>query len=155
MKPKNILTIGLLLFVAASLAALVVNRLRHGVPDEFAPEGITVCYFHGNKRCPSCRSIEACTKEAMATGFAEQLKDERLYFQIVNFDRPANEQFKKECSAQPIVVLLEMRGGKQTRRKDIPEVWEFVGDKPALVAFVREQVEAFLEESNRQPKQAG
>jgi hypothetical protein len=138
----------LLLFVAASIVVLTVKSLRQGPQAAAAQQQrdrTIAYYFHGKVRCPTCESIEAYAHEAVSGGFAAELGDGRIDWQVVDFEQPGNEHFAKDFElAAPSVVLVEIRGGACKRWKNLPEVWELVGDKPAFVAFVQKEVRAFL-----------
>lgn len=153
MSIKNACTIALLLFVAASIVVLTVNSLRPS-PQTAAAEDqrdrLIAYYFHGKVRCPTCKNIEAYAHEAVAGGFAAELGDGQIEWKVVDFEQPENEHFAKDFElAAPSVVLVEMRGGARKRWKNLPEVWELVGDKPAFLAFVQKEVRTFLDESKK------
>jgi len=151
-KSKALVNIVLLGFIAVSVVVLAAKQFRRAAPGpgaaaNAAPKGDTVVayYFHGKTRCPTCQSIEAYAHEAVQSGFADQLTAGTLEWQVVNFDEPANEHFQKDYElAAPSVVLVRFRGGKQTDWKNLPEVWELVGDKKAFVEFVTKSVREFL-----------
>jgi hypothetical protein len=148
---KTVVTSVLLLFVAASVVALAVKNLRPGpqpAAAEVQRDGVTVYYFHGKMRCPTCQSIEAYAHEAVSSAFANELKDGRIEWKVVDFEQPENEHFAKDFElAVSSVVLVETRGGARKNWKNLPEVWELVGDKPAFIAFVQKEVRAFLNPS--------
>lgn len=166
MSPKNAATFALLMFVAASLVVLTVKSLRQPpqnvtsagqspaggtstdvVRDEpTLTDGVAAYYMHGNVRCPTCMNIEKYAHEAVTTGFAEELKSGNLQWRVVNYEQPGNEHWATEFElAAPSVVLVKMSGGTQTHWKNLPEVWELVGDKPAFVAFVQKEVRELLD----------
>jgi len=163
MSPKNAVTTALLLFVAASILVLTVKSLRqnssasdgrpaaesNGVAPS-RPDRLIAYYFHGKVRCPTCQSIEAYAHETVAASFADELKDGRIEWRVVDFETPATEHFAKDYNlVAPSVVLVEMRGGAQKRWKNLPEVWELVGDKPAFIAFVQKEIRAFLDAAEK------
>ena len=156
MKPKTVITVVLLVFVAASVVVLAAKSLRPK-PQESGPQppaaqppddGVIAYYFHGNMRCPTCRSIEAYAHEAVKSGFAEDLAEGRLQWRVVNYEEPENEHFATDYElVAPTVVLVEISGGSQKEWKNLPEVWELIGEKPAFIAFVQQNVRAMLEGS--------
>jgi len=151
MKPKTVVTVVLLLFVAASVVVLAARSFgpkpQQGGPQP-PDDGVVAYYFHGNTRCPTCRSIEEYAHEAVQTGFAKELADGRLRWQVVNYEEPENEHFATDYElVAPTVLLAEIRGGSQIDWKNLPEVWELVGEKPAFIAFVQQNVRAMLEGS--------
>ena len=53
-------------------------------------------YFHGTQRCVTCRSIEENTKELLESKFAEQLKDNTIVLNVVDFSKPENESLAEK-----------------------------------------------------------
>jgi len=167
MKLKSVVTIGLLLFVAASVVVLVVKSLRQDAEpaigdtsaleapaDTVEPEpvrdGLIAYYFHGNTRCPTCESIESYAHEAVEAGFPEQLADGGLNWRVINYEAPGNQHFATDYGiVAPTVVLVEMSEGSQTDWKNLDRVWELVmGEKDAFVEYVRTETRAMLENSS-------
>ena len=148
MKMKNICTGALLMFVAVNIVVLIVKGLRPGIPAVTADDRsdrLIVYYFHRKARCPPCRNIEVYSHEAVATSFPAEVGDSRIEWKVVDFEEPENQCFVEDFELlAPSVVLVEMRGGVRKRWKSLPEVWELVGDKPAFIAFVQKEVQAFL-----------
>ena len=94
--------------------------------------------------------------EAVTGGFTTEVKDGRIEWKVVDFTEPEYAHFVKDFDlAAPSVVLVEMQGGGRKSWKNLPEVWELIGDRPALIEFVRKEVRAFLDKSkNAQTKTA-
>ena len=104
-------------------------------------------YFHTSFRCPSCRKIETWSREAIQTGFAPALKDGRLEWRMVNVEKPEHAHFVKDYQLYTkSLVLVAMHDGKQVRWKNLPRVWELLGDKRAFLTYVHDEVRAFLQE---------
>ena len=102
MNPKRMLTALLLIFVAGSLAYMVVRENSTEKTTASAPfEGpagtvqaggdssgqdgaqkatpcLVVYYFHGQVRCPTCRKLESYAEEAIKTCFADELASGRI-----------------------------------------------------------------------------
>ncbi len=166
---KEAITNSLLMFVAATCVVLIVKalpqaqptteavagsnsksndaaaqRTSSGAPTLAMQDGIKVYYLHGNIRCPTCRSIESNAKEAVETGFADQLAAGRIEWGVVNYETPGNEHFATDYEVvAPTVVLVKYVGGQQVTWKALPEVWEHVGDDAALVDFVQQSLREF------------
>jgi len=147
MSAKNILAVVLLLFVAASLVVVAVNRGRdEGTDTAPLPDGVTVYYFHSKTRCPTCRSIESLAHEAVTGGFADSLKAGRVKWLVVNYELPGNEHFVDRYHlVAPIVVLVRSEGGEVKQWKELPRVWELVDDRDAFTEYVREETRSYLE----------
>jgi hypothetical protein len=112
---------------------------------ETVSDGLVVYYFHSNVRCPTCRSIEAQAEEAVKTHFASQLRNGNVVWKIANYEeasgKPLAEKFKIQM---PVVVLAKMKDGKIDKWNRLDKVWALVGDKPAFIKYVREEVERML-----------
>ncbi len=169
MKTKAIVTTVLLAFVAASVIYLVVKETtgqpatsgqsastsvpqseETGTPEvaQTAKAGpkLVAYYFHGNVRCVTCRTIEAYAQEAVETGFPQALKDGHLQFRVVNVEEPANEHFVQDYQLTTrSVVLVQFADGKQEQWKNLPRVWELVGDKEAFLKYVQDETRSYLE----------
>ncbi len=155
MKPKAIITAVLLLFVAISVVALIVKQSsdppeagtdRDAVTSGQLPDDrLIVYYFHGNMRCPTCNTLEAYSKEAVETLFAEELESGRVEFQVVNYDETWNEHVLTDYDLSfQSLVLVEMKDGKEARFTNLDKIWELVGDKSAYFEYVRNEIDAYL-----------
>jgi hypothetical protein len=168
MNAKKVLTISLLMFVAACIAVVTVKALRPAPqpqpaaagtlasaanvnrPESSAPEGgaVIAYYFHGNVRCPTCRSIEAYAHEAVETGFADQLASGRLTWKVVNYEAAGNEHFAEDYKVIfPTVVLVRTSGASEKEWKNLDRVWELVDDKDAFLEYVRSETATMLKKT--------
>jgi hypothetical protein len=151
-----------LLFVGVSVTYLVVNEARdrggataqqeQPADAQTADAGaedvskVTVYYFHGTKRCQTCRKIEAYANEAVTAGFAKELEEGDMEWQTVNVDEPENEHFIEDYElVTRSVVLVETLGGEQQKWVNLDKVWELVGDKPKFVEYVTGNLSDFME----------
>jgi len=150
MSLKEALTNSLLMFVAATCVVLIVKAVaptQQAVqqPTVAARDGYKVYYLHGNFRCPTCRTIEATAQEAVETGFADELKNGQIQWQVINYESSGNEHYAKDYEVvAPTVVLAKYEAGEQTVWKALPEVWELVNDKPAFIGFVQNSLREFM-----------
>lgn len=106
---------------------------------------LIVYYFHGTQRCSNCIKIETYTKEAIDSAFSTQLKDSTIVWRLVNTDEDANKHFRDDYQLfTKSVVLSDLNDGKQVRWKNLDKIWEYLGDKAAFQAYIREEVTADL-----------
>jgi len=106
-----------------------------------------VYYFHGRKRCSSCRTIEMYTHDAILDYFPAELESDRMEWRIVNFANPKNKHFKDDFELYTqSVVLVEMEGNEMVRWKNLKDVWRLIRNKDAYYEYIREEVSAFLTE---------
>lgn len=155
MKLKTVISTVLLLFVAISLVALIVKQTGDTPPAITSQQPLTneqsqndrliVYYFHGNKRCPTCNTLEAYSKEAVEICFPSELESGRIEWQTVNYDKPRNEHFLTDyhLSFQSL-VLVDMKDGKETGYKNLEKIWDLVGNKEEFITYVQNETADFM-----------
>ena len=116
-----------------------------------ADSGATVViayYFHGTRRCPTCKKLEAYSQEAIETGFAEQLESGALQWRPVNTDEEGYEHFIQDYQLYTkSVVLSRVNGDKELDWKNLDKIWTLVrGDKEAYLKYIQDEVTAFMGE---------
>jgi len=109
---------------------------------------VVAYYFHGTRRCVTCKKLEAYSKEAIEAGFAEQLESGAIQWKPVNVDEEGNEHFTKDYQLYTkSVILSEMRGDKEVKWKNLDKIWTLVrGDKEAYLKYIQDEVTAFMGE---------
>ncbi|MDO9256993.1 MAG: nitrophenyl compound nitroreductase subunit ArsF family protein [Bacteroidales bacterium] len=97
------------------LLASILLLLVTGTVLAQKPTKLKIVYFHSERRCPTCISIEDNTKKTLNTYFANQLKDGSITLQILNVEEEKNlkmvEKYKAEGSS---LFLTKVRGSKET-----------------------------------------
>jgi len=161
MRPKTIATGLLLAFVALSIGVLVGKELRPGAtrPAGVAPPAsrtaqakagipaprVIAYYFHGTARCVTCKKIEAFAREAIGESFPDAIKDGRLEVRSVDYEEPENEHFLDDYRLPSLsLVLVDPRMKGPSSWKILQGVWQLNDDKPAFVAYVKDEVGKFL-----------
>ena len=139
----------LLLMLLAVIFCLPVahadNATAKKAPTEQSKSFIAAYYFHGNFRCPTCRKMEQYSREGIEQHFAAQLKSGKLVFQPINIDEPENQHFVQDYQlVTKSLVLVKYENGKQTAWKNLPAIWQNVGNQAAFFSYVKKEVEAYL-----------
>ena len=106
-----------------------------------APQTV-VYYFHGTNRCQTCRTIEAYADEAVKAAFGPELASGQLLWQPLNVDESANEHFTKDYQLYTRSLVV-VDGSNPKRFKNLDKVWQLVGDKPAFMRYVQDEIRAF------------
>ncbi len=154
MTAKRIVTGALLLFVAASLGFVVFRKAdatgtgaaSPAVEANAIPRKLVATYFHGTKRCNTCRAIESMAKEAIETGFPEALMSGVLEWREVNTDEPADDHYYADYGLTgSSLVLVDFRDGRPARFKVLGKVWDLVADRPAFEEYVQGETRSWLE----------
>ena len=158
MNAKTLLSAALLLFVAVAVVIIVVgksddeptesNTAQTAVIADLPGDGLVAYYFHGEKRCPTCRSIEAYAHEATEMGFHDELASGRVKWQVVDYQAPANAHFATDYEiVAPTVVLVRTTNGEATDWRNLSRVWDLVGEKDAFVDYVQTEARQMLNSS--------
>ena len=77
---------------------------------------IEVLDFHSTHRCMTCNAIEANTKYTLNTYFAQELKDDKITFRVINVDEKENEKIAEKFDASGTSLILNViKKGKETQ----------------------------------------
>jgi hypothetical protein len=150
---KRGLTVGLLLFVAASIATPIVRHVtaaRHAAAGDAAParpDALVVYYFRANTRCAACRTLEACSRAIVEDHFSADTADGHMEWRAIDYQSPGNEHWLADYQLLTGgIVLVQFRDGRPTRWKALTETWNMTGDRKALAQHVEGAIIAFRKE---------
>jgi len=117
-------------------------------PADSGASVVIAYYFHGTRRCPTCKKLEAYSQEAIETGFAGQLESGALKWRPVNIDEEGNEHFVQDYQLYTkSVILSKVKGEKEITWKNLDKIWTLVrGDKEAYLKYIQDEVTAFMGE---------
>ena len=77
---------------------------------------IEVLDFHSTHRCMTCNAIEANTKYTLDTYFSNELKANKITFQVINVDEKENEKIAEKFEASGTALILNViKTGKETK----------------------------------------
>jgi len=148
---KRIFTGVLLAFVAVSIGYLIRDGVRGSGDGPVATTGAgeghvtVVYYFHGTRRCHTCRTIEALTREAVESAYSAELADGAVEIRTVNVDEPENEHFVADYElSMRSVVLVEIVDGVEKRWQRLDDVWQLVDDRDAFVDYIIDNADGFV-----------
>jgi hypothetical protein len=111
-------------------------------------DGIIATYFHGDRRCATCRKLEAYSREALETGFAEELGESTLVWRTVNYDRAENKHYLKDYGLfTKALILSRVAGGEEVGWKNLDKIWKLVGNKDNFIKYVQGETRQFIESS--------
>ncbi len=161
MKRKTIYLLSLLLLMAVIVIAgneatedRVVDSMKADSASSMTTEGsdqFVVYYLHGNRRCMTCRKMEAYSKEAVATGFAAQLKDSSIIWQVVNFEEEGNEHFVKDYQLySKSLIVSKLHDGKEIEWKNLDKIWKLVRNKEQFITYVQTEVKDFMKPAEKE-----
>lgn len=102
-------------------------------------------YFLTNVRCPSCLTIERLTEKTIKAEFAKQLAAGLLQWRTINIDGEGNFHYVKDYKLYTkSVIISEVANGEEVRWKNLPKVWEFLGNKERFSKYLKDEMTAFM-----------
>lgn len=143
---KRAIALLLLLFVAGSVGAMLYRESKLDPPpnapahnaEKSVVAGITtVYYFHGDRRCVTCKKIEELTRNALSLNFGHEMETGTVLFRSVNLDEPENEHFVQDFGLDSKIVVIQ----KGDKFEKLPEVWTLVKNPEKFTAYIRQGVE--------------
>ena len=131
--------------VSAETGEVAVTASAASDDSTTGDPGVVLYYFHGARRCKTCRSIEAYTQEALERKFGDELQAGALRWEVVNTDEPANAHFVKDFSlVSSSLVLVETDGSTVVRHEVLQEAWTLVRDESRFMQYVQRSVHGYL-----------
>jgi len=115
--------------------------------QDTSSEMVFASYLHGNRRCLTCRKLEAYSEEALRTAFQKELEDSTLIWRTVNYDQKENEHYLKDYNLYTkALVLSRVEDGSEVEWKNLDKIWKLVGDKEEFLKYVKNETRAFLDQ---------
>ena len=150
MTPIAILAIitvaGLALGGSAETSEVSTSESAVGKDSTGTKPEVVLYYFHGTRRCNTCRTIESYAQEAVEGNFKDALEAGTLNWTVLNTDESENAHFVKDFAlVSSSLVLVEVDGGEVVRHQVLQEAWTLVRDKPGFIEYVQKSVGEYLE----------
>ena len=148
---KRTVTLILWGFVLLSLAVLAFKQMKQKSPQTQSSQktdsqsAIIVTYFYNNIRCPSCKKIEALTRESLRENFTGELDSGGLLWQLVNMDEPENQHYIKDYGLHTKSVVVSTGQGNKKRWKNLDQVWNLLGNEEGFKRYIQGEVTAFMQ----------
>ncbi|GBC60011.1 hypothetical protein DENIS_0953 [Desulfonema ishimotonii] len=106
---------------------------------------LIVYYFHGKRRCTTCKKLEAYAREALEKSFSGEVRDGRIEWRITDISTPENSHFVKDFGlVSQSLVLVRQEAGKQGGWKNLDQIWMKVRDKEDYIDYVSENIRQFM-----------
>ena len=102
---------------------------------------VVAMYFHRTQRCPTCLKMGSYSEEAVATGFASEVKNGQVGFYFIDFQDEKNARYATAYNVTgPALIVAKISDNKVASYSNLEEIWSKVGDKPAFLRYVQENV---------------
>ncbi len=138
-------TMSLLMTAAIAVAFSSFVEFAAGAEAAKTPpkDRVVVMYFHRTQRCPTCLKMGSYSEQAVASGFADQVKKGTVEFHYIDFQNEKNASYAKAYKITgPALIMAKVVDGKVAEFKDLKDIWSNVGDKKAFFKYVQDQVTA-------------
>ncbi|MGM0597655.1 MAG: nitrophenyl compound nitroreductase subunit ArsF family protein [Myxococcota bacterium] len=148
MQKKHILTSLLLIFVAASIGTLIYKQTRPSQKQnkikKIKGKKLLVLYFHGNKRCRTCRNMEKFTREAVNKDFSQKVAKGEIEIRTINLDKPGNDHYVSDYDlSSRFVVLSFVEKGKEKQFRRLVKVWKLAHNKEKFINYIQDEIKTF------------
>ena len=113
-----------------------------------AADAVLVTYFSSDVRCATCLRIERLSRATVEQNFAQELRDGRVNFRVVNLDGEGNDHYVKDYSLiSKTVIVSELAQGQEIRWENLQQVWTRQKDEPAFEVYLVDAVKRHLGEA--------
>ncbi len=104
-------------------------------------------YFYGNARCPTCHRLEQYSREAVESGFKDEIASGKVEFRAINVDEKGNGHYVNDYRlyTKSLVISL-VKNGKEVKSKNLTKIWEYAGNKQKFSDYVTGEVKDLLKE---------
>jgi hypothetical protein len=109
---------------------------------------VQATYFRYEYRCHSCVKLERWATQAIQVGLADSIKTGRLKWGTMDMESRQGAALADQIGLMnKNVVLMETRGGKVVRSKELTNTWKLLRDSTAFANYVKNETIAFLKEA--------
>lgn len=107
---------------------------------------VEVLYFHGKQRCITCKSIEKHTKDVLTAYFADQVKNGKIVFRVIDISQPANEKIAEKYEVTwSSLFINKWKGGKEKVNNMTEFGFSYAKSSPDVFkAGVKKKIEELL-----------
>lgn len=139
-----------LLIVLFATIVSVTSFAKGGEPlpatTDSKKDVVEVLYFHGKQRCITCKSIEKHTKDVLTAYFADQVKNGKIVFRVIDISQPANEKIAEKYEVTwSSLFINKWKGGKEKVNNMTEFGFSYAKSSPDVFkAGVKKKIEELL-----------
>ena len=109
------------------------------------PDKVIVTYFHGGRRCGTCKKLESQAQLAVQNGFTEELAAGLIEWRVINTDLDENKHYKDEYQLySKALILSAFKGDKEIGWKNLDKIWEHVSNPEQYQDYVQDGIKEFM-----------
>jgi len=134
---------------------LVVGDLRGAEPAK-GPIGenletpgtkVLVTYFYTMYRCPTCKKLEAYSRQAIEEGFPKELEEKKIVFRTLNMEEPENQHYAQDYKLYTKSLIISLtRNGKEEKWKNLADIWKLVRSQDKFLEYVQRETQSYLKD---------
>lgn len=108
---------------------------------------LIVTYFHTSYRCPTCKKIEAYSKEAVEKNFEKEIKDLKVVYRALDMTTAENKHYIEDYKLVTKSVVLSITdNGKEIKWKNLPDIWTTIRNKDKFDEYILKEIREYLKE---------
>ncbi len=106
---------------------------------------VEVYYFHRNRRCGPCRTIEDLTKKTMETYYSQEMQNGEVIFHIVNVEQEENRQVARKFSVVSTALFMNVKNGTEEKATNLTGfAYRYARNEEAYLSELKKQIDAAL-----------
>jgi hypothetical protein len=108
---------------------------------------IEVIDFHSTHRCFTCNTIEENTKHTLDTYFSNEMKENKITFQVINIDKEKNFALAEKFEATGTALFLNIINNGKEKAMDLTEfAFAKARNKDAFTKELKSKIETALKQ---------
>lgn len=108
---------------------------------------IEVLFFHGKYRCSIEQTIEALTRNTVEDKFAKELKNGKVKFKVIDYDKKNNQHYINDYKLiNQAVILVKYFNDKAVKWKNCKKVWDYVDNESKFSKYIINKIKNFEKE---------
>jgi hypothetical protein len=137
--------------IAEELQALrkqgsLVSSPATATRSEPADDRLAIYFFHATQRCASCEAVESTMEGLLRTDFASPYNRGEISWKLLDYEKPSGARLAGRFKVAGLAVILARVKDNQLQVgwKNLANVMALTGDKLALAAYLRGEIQQML-----------
>ena len=106
---------------------------------------VEVYYFHRNRRCGPCRTIENLTKKTMETYYSQEMQNGDVIFHIVNVEQDENREVAQKFSVVSTALFMNVKNGTDEKATNLTGfAYRYARNEEVYLSELKKQIDAAL-----------
>lgn len=111
----------------------------------FVKTEVEVYYFHRNRRCGPCRTIENLARKTMDTYYIQEMQSGDVIFHIVNVEQDENREVAQKFSVVSTALFMNVKNETEENATNLTAfAYRHSRNEEAFMSGLKEQIDAAL-----------